>query len=239
MIFIHLLFASDGVEDSQDVLQVGIDECVSFSIGDFHILVDISQIEQVVQDEVSVAEVNTDDVTQDSDSASEFSWGNLVVLVVVESEEDGTEDVGEANISQQGLDLSDGGRQGLEVTVEEAVVVVDESQVHGDQEGEFSQIDGVGVAGEISELESSIEEFSTDLLSNEEVDEAAVGSAELSQGKLAVSVNVSLVPEVDDNLVLVVLTLDDVLEVLLSNDSSSLSSKEVLYVDTKSVKSGC
>jgi len=211
-----------------------LDESASFSVRDFHILVDISQIEQVVKDWASVAEVNTNDVTQDSDSASEFSWGNLVVLVVVETEEDGTEDVVEALVSQQSLDLSDGGRQGSEVTVEEAVVVVDESQVHSDQESEFSQIDGVGVAGEVSEFESSVKECRGDLLSDEEVDEASVSSGELSQSELTVTVDVTLVPEGDDKLVLVVLTLDDVLEVLLSNDTTSLSSKEVLDIDTKS-----
>ena len=119
------------------------------------------------------------------------------------------------------------------VTVEEAVVVVDESQVHSNQEGELSQVDGVGVACEVSELPSSIQELSTDLLSDEEVDEAAICLGELSKVELAVTINVALVPEANDDLVLVVLTLDDVLEVLLSNDSTSLGSEKVADVDTE------
>jgi len=201
---------------------------------DLHILVEISQVEEIVQDAASVAEVKANNVTQDSDSASEFSRGNLGILVVVETEEDGSEEGIETGSTQSTLDLGDGSAQDWQVTVEEAVVVEDESQIHGDQESELSQIDGVGVAGEISKFESSVKEFSTNLLSNEEVDEAAVGLAELSEAELTVSVHFSLVPELHDDLVLIVLTLDNVGKVLLSNDSTSLGIEEVADVNTKS-----
>jgi len=209
------------------------DESVTFSIRDLQVIISVSQSVQVVQQATGVAEVDTDDVAQDSDTASELSWSELVVLVVVESEEAGTEDGVVASTSDQAFELLDSTRDNGEVAVEDVVVVVDESQVHGDQESELSQVDRVGVAGEVSKLESGIQELSTDLLSDEEVDEAAVGLGELEERELVVLIEVALFPEGGDDLVLVVLTLDDVLEVLLSNDTTSLGGKELANIDSE------
>ena len=96
-----------------------------------------------------------------------------------------------------------------------------------------AQIDGVGVAGKVSELESCVYEFSIDLLTDEEVDEAAVCLGELLKAKVAIAINVTLVVEGCDELVLIVLTLDDVLKVLLSNDSTFFGGEEAADVNAE------
>ena len=140
----------------------------------------------------------------------------------------------------QAFNLGDRCREGIEVAIEEVVVFVDELQVHCHNESELSQVDGISVEGKVGELPSGIEVLWADLLAEEEVDEAGVCLGELDEGELAVAIEIALRKEGNDDLVLIVLTLDDIFEVILVNDGAFAGADESGDVTAEGSRSwGC
>ena len=117
-----------------------------------------SQVEQVVEHRTGVLEIDSQDVAKELEAPSELSGSEAGVLVEVESEESGRIDVTEALTSQETLELGNRVGEPVEVAVEEVVVLVDELQVHSDQEGKLGQVESVGTEGEVSKLKSGIQE---------------------------------------------------------------------------------
>jgi len=116
----------------------------NFSRAELQVTVDISSSEQIVQQSTGVSDVEAKDVTQDSETASEFSRSDGVVLIIIETEENSGDQFVSLNITGQSrLDLLNSGGELGEVTIEEAVVVIEESQVEVNKESETSQVDVV------------------------------------------------------------------------------------------------
>jgi len=214
---------------------VSVDVSNNFSGAELQVTSDISSSEQIVQQSASVGDVKAEDVTQDSETASEFSRSDGVVLVVIETEENSSDQfVSFDGTSQSRFDLLDSSGELGEVTVEEAVVVVEEFQVEGDEESETSQVDVVRlVLFPSGDEPSGGNNFSTGGFTEQEIDEATVSLGEFELGKLTVLDDITGSKEAGDDGVLVVLTLNDVFQVVLVNDTTFLGSDELFDVNAE------
>jgi len=206
----------------------------SFSGANREIAVKISRSEEIVQDGAGIAEVDTEDVTQDSETTSEFSGAESRVLSVVETEQDSLEEGVGIEVSEDTLELGDGGGKLVEVTIEKVVVVVDESQIVGNNESEASQINISEVSfSESGQLPSEGDGLSTGGFTGKEVNEGRVSLGEADGGKLTIGGEITLSEESVGNNVLVILTLDNVTEIVLAQHTSGFGFEEVLDIDAK------
>jgi len=199
---------------------VGSNESISFISAQDTIGVDISQSEEVVEDGAGVAEVESEDITEDSDGRSPFSGGDGVVLVVVSTEEDSLEDSIIRDVTDKGVfELGNTGTDSSETTVEEVVVVEDDSHIEEGHEGELSKIDST-ITVDIGKGKSDSDEGNGGLLSDKEVDETDISSTEFLGVELAVLVGITGVEPRAEDFVLVVLALEDVGELVLGKDAA-------------------
>lgn len=205
------LVATDSLEETFDQSKVAGDENGSFKTTDGKITVKIGSSEEIVQDTTGVANVKTEDITQDSEATSPFSGAEVSVLAEIETEENRLEEGAGIEASEGTLELGDGSAELIEVAIEKVIVVIDEFQVKGDNESEASQIDVVEVTFfESGELVSEGNNFSRGGFTSDEVDEGRVSLGEAKSSEFTVGGNITLSEESVGNNVLVILTLDDV-----------------------------
>jgi len=206
----------------------------SFSGANREITVQISSGEEIVQDGAGIAEVNTEDITQDSETTSEFSRAELRVLSIIETEQDSLEEGVGVEVSKDTLELGNGSGKLIEVTIEEVIVVIDESQIVGNNESEASQINISEVSfSESSQLPSESDSLGTGGFTSNEVNEGRVSLGETNRGKLTIGGEITLSKEGVGNNILVILTLDDVTEIVLAQHTRGFGFEEVLDIDAK------
>ncbi len=210
------------------------DEKSSFKLTDRKITVGISSSEEIVQDTAGVANVKAKDVTQDSEARSPFSRAEVRVLAVVETEENSLEEGAGIEASESALKLLDGSTELIKISIEKVIVVINESQIKGNNESESSQIDVVSTTFfESSELVSKGNNVSGSSFTGNEVNEGSIGLGEAGSSELSVGGKIALSEESVGNNILVILTLDDVAEIVLAEHAGFLGGKEILDIDTK------
>lgn len=210
------------------------DEKSSFKLTDRKITVGISSSEEIVQDTAGIANVKAKDVTQDSEARSPFSGAESRVLGVIETEENSLEEGAGIEAAESALKLLDGSTELIKVTIEKVIVVIDELQIKGNNESETSQIDVVSTTFfESSELVSKGNNFSRGSFAGNEVNERGIGLGEADSSELSVGGKIALSEESVGNNVLVILTLDNVTEIVLAEHAGFFGGKEILDIDTK------
>jgi len=210
------------------------DEKSSFKGADRKITVSVSSSEEIVQDTAGVADIKAKDVTQDSEARSPFSRAESRVLAVVETEENSLEESAGIEASKGTLKLLNGSAELIKVSVEKVIVVIDESQIKGDNKSEASQINISSTAFfESGELVSQSNDVSGGSFTGNEVNEGSVGLGEAGSSEFSIGRKVALSEESVGNNVLVILTLDDVAEIVLAEHAGLFGGKEVLDIDTK------
>lgn len=210
------------------------EEKSSFNSVDRKITIQISRSEEIVQDRAGIAKVNTEDITQDSEATSEFSRAKSRVLAIIETEQNSLEESVLVKVTKNTLKLGDGSGKLVKIAVKEVIVVIDESQIVGNNESESSQINIRKVTfSESSKLPSQSNDFSTSSLAGNEVNEGRVSLGETNLGKLSIGGKISLSKEAIGDNILVILTLDNVAEIVLTQHTRSFGFEEILNIDAE------